>query len=60
MLCTQKSLSEEQKNTIISIVREGIVSDLKESSICIKVLLETGVGEGMVINRLGNCIQVII
>lgn len=60
VLCTQKSLSEEQKNTIISIVKDGIVSNQKQSSICIKVLMQTGVGEGMIINRINNCIQVII
>lgn len=49
---TDKKLSDEQKQTIIAIVKRGIASGKTETEISSKVLLQTGIFDTLVIRKL--------
>ena len=57
-LTTNKDLSEEQKNTIIAIVKDGITSGTYFGDIAIKIMMSTGIYDVIVINRTKNGIEV--
>ena len=60
ILETNKELSEEQRNTIIDIVTNGIISGKENSDIGIIIMMTTGIDCGeMVLNRTKNYIKVI-
>lgn len=60
ILKTEKNLSEEQRNTIITIVRDGITSDTEPSDICIHVMMSTGIYDTMILNRIKNGVEIFI
>lgn len=59
ILKTQKELSEEQKNTIITIVKDGIVSGVTPSRIAIKLMMSTEIYGIIILNRIENGVEVI-
>ena len=60
ILKTKKNLSEEQKNTIITIVRDGIISDVELRDICIHVMMSTGIYDTIILSRISNGVEIII
>ena len=59
ILKTKKYLSEEQKNAIIVIVKDGIMSGDKFSDIAIEIMMSTGIYDTVILNRIKDCVEVI-
>ena len=59
VLKTEKKLSEEQKNAIITIVKDGTMSGVEPGDIAIKVMMSTGIYDMVILNRLKNGVDVI-
>jgi len=59
VLKTDKDLSEEQKNAIITIVKDGIMSGADLSDIVIKMMMSTGIYDVVVLNRTKDGIEVL-
>ena len=59
ILKTKKELSEEQKNAIITIVKDGIMSGVEPSDIAIKIMMSTGIYDMVILNRVKNGVEVI-
>ena len=59
ILKTEKELSEEQRNTIITIVKDGTISGLEPSDIAIKIMMSTGIYDMVILNRIKNGVEVI-
>lgn len=59
VLKTEKNLSEEQRNTIITIVKNGMASNSEPSDICINIMMSTGIYDVMILNRIENGVEVI-
>ena len=60
VLKTDKKLSEEQKDAIITITKAGILSDVAPSNIAIKIMEITGIYDMIILNRTENGVEVII
>lgn len=60
VLKTEKKLSEEQRNAIITIVKDGIRSGEDFSSIGISIIMNTGIYDPVILNRIKNGVEVII
>lgn len=58
-LKTKKNLSEAQKNTIITIVKNGIASDAEPSEIAINIMMSTGIYDVVFLRRVRNGMKVI-
>ena len=59
ILKTKKELSEEQKNAIITIVKDGPMSGVEPSDIAIKIMMSTGIYDMVILNRVKNGVEVI-
>ena len=59
VLKTEKKLSEEQENAIITIVKNGTMSGVKPGDIAIKVMMSTGIYDMVILNRIKNGVEVI-
>lgn len=59
ILKTKKELSEEQKNAIITIVKDGTMSWVEPSDIAIKIMMSTGIYDMVILNRVKNGVEVI-
>ena len=59
ILKTNKKLSEEQKNAIITIVKDGTMSGLEPSDIAIQIMMSTGIYDTVILNRVKNSVEVI-
>lgn len=59
ILKTKKELSEEQKNAIITIVKDGIMSGVEPSDIAIKIMMSTGIYDMVILNGVKNGVEVI-
>ena len=59
-LKTKRKLSENQKNTIIAIVRDGIASGEENSTIIINIMMDTGICGAVGLNRTKDGINVIL
>lgn len=59
ILKTEKQLSEEQRNAIITIVKDGIRSDEELSIICILIIMNVGIRDPVFLNRIENGVEVI-
>ena len=59
ILETKKELSEEQKNAIITIVKEGTMSGTQFSDIAIQIMMSTGIYDTVILNRIKNGVEVI-
>lgn len=59
ILKTKKELSEEQKNAIITIVKDGTMSGVEPSDIAIKIMMSTGIYDMVILNRIKNGVEVI-
>ena len=59
ILTTKKELSEEQKNAIITIVKDGTMSGVEPSVIAIKIMMSTGIYDVVILNRVKNGVEVI-
>lgn len=59
ILKTKKELSEEQKNAIITIVKDGTMSGVEPSDIAIKIMMSTGIYDMVILNRVKNGVEVI-
>ena len=59
ILKTEKELSEEQRNTIITIVKDGTISGIEPSDIAIKIMMSTGIYDMVILNRIKNGVEVI-
>lgn len=59
VLKTEKKLSEEQKNAIITIVKDGTMSGVEPGDIAIKVMMSTGIYDMVILNRIKNGVEVI-
>lgn len=59
ILTTKKELSEEQKNAIITIVKDGTMSGVEPSDIAIKIMMSTGIYDAVILNRIKNGVEVI-
>jgi len=59
ILRTNKKLSEENKNTIFAIVKNGIESNSDFSNIAINIMMNTEIYEPIIINRIKNGVEVI-
>ena len=57
---TEKELTDEQKNTILRIVKEGIKIDASLSYMGMAIILEAGVYTPVILNKTPNGIEVII
>lgn len=55
-LITSRELSEEQKNTITTIVTDGIKSRTSLFDIHIKLMLSTGISEPLVLNKINDSV----
>ena len=59
ILTTKKELSEEQKNAIITIVKDGTTSGVEPRDIAIKIMMSTGIYDVVILNRVKNGVEVI-
>mgnify|MGYP003304873363 FL=1 len=59
ILKTNKELSEEQKNAIITIVKDGTMSGVEPHDIAIKIMMSTGIYDIVILNRVKNGVEVI-
>ena len=59
VLKTDKKLSDEQKNAIITIVKDGTMSGVEPSDIAIKIMMSTGIYDMVILNRVKNGVEVI-
>ena len=59
ILKTKKELSEDQKNAIITIVKDGTMSGVEPSDIAIKIMMSTGIYDMVILNRIKNGVEVI-
>lgn len=59
ILTTKKKLSEEQKNAIITIVKDGTMSGVEPRDIAIKIMMSTGIYDVVILNRVKNGVEVI-
>lgn len=59
ILKTNKKLSEEQKNAIITIVKDGTMSGVANRDIAIKIMMSTGIYDMVILNRVKNSVEVI-
>lgn len=59
VLKTEKELSDEQRNTIITIVKNGIMSGTEPSDIAINIMMSTEIYDIVVLNRIKNGVEVI-
>lgn len=59
VLKTNKNLSEEQKSTIIQVVKNGILSGSELNDIAINIMTSTGIFDMIIINRIDNGVEVI-
>lgn len=57
---TDKDLTEEQKNTILRIVKEGTKIDASLSYMGMAIIMEAGVYIPVILNKIPNGIEVII
>ena len=60
ILKTDKELSEEQRNAIVTIVKEGIQSGEDLNTIGILIIMNVGIIDGIILNRIKNGVEVII
>lgn len=59
ILKTKKKLSEEQKNAIFTIAKEGTMSGVALRDISIKIMMSTGIYDTVILNRIENGVEVI-
>ena len=59
VLKTEKDLSEEQKNAIITIVKNGTMSGADPSDIAIHIMMSTGIYDIVILNRIKNGVEVL-
>ena len=59
ILTTKKELSEDKKNAIITIVKDGTMSGVEPSDIAIKIMMSTGIYDVVILNRVKNGVEVI-
>ena len=59
VLKTEKQLSEEQENAIITIVENGTMSGCQPSDIAIEIMMSTGIYDVVILNRIKNGVEVI-
>lgn len=60
VLKTEMKLSEEQKNAIITIVRDGIGQGTDLSTIAMAIIVRMNISSPIVLNRIKNGVEVII
>ena len=60
ILKIENNLSDEQKNDIISIVKNGVMSGIDPSNIAINIMMSTGIYDVIILNRINNGMEVII
>ena len=60
ILKTAKKLSEEERNTIITIVKDGIRAGEDFGSIGVMIIMITGIRAPVVLNRTENGVEVVI
>lgn len=58
VLKTEKELSEEQKNAIITIVKDGTMSGDEPSNIAIKIMMFAEIYDMVVLTRIKNGVEV--
>lgn len=58
VLKTEKKLSEEQKNAIIAIVKDGTMSGLDPCEIGMEIMMSTGTSDMVIVNRIKNGVEV--
>ena len=59
VLTTDKKLSEEQKNVITQMVKDGTLSGCDPSDIAINIMLYTGCFEPVILHRIDNGVEAI-
>lgn len=59
ILRTENKLSEEQKNAIIAIVKDGTMSGIEPGDIAIQIMMNTGIYDLVILNRIKNGVEVI-
>lgn len=59
ILKTEKQLSEEQKNAIITIVKDATMSGEQPGDIAILIMMATGIYDMVILNRVKNGVEVI-
>ena len=59
ILKTKKILSQDQKNFIITIVKDGIASGAPYSDIAINIMTSTGIYDMIMINSIDDGVEVI-
>ena len=57
---TDKELTEEQKNTIVRIIKEGIKINASLSYMGMAIIMEAAVYTPVILNKIPNGIEVII
>ncbi len=61
ILKTEKDLSEEQRNVIVNIVKNGTMSGADPSNIVVQMMMATGIFDVVILNRIkDNVIEVVI
>jgi len=60
ILKTDKELSEEQKNAIITIVKDGIGAGEDLNTIGMLIIMNANICDPVILNRIKNCVEVII
>ncbi len=60
VLKTDKKLSEEQKNAIITIVKNGIGQGADLDAIGMAIILNAGIYDPVILNRIKKGVEVII
>lgn len=61
ILKTEKDLSEEQRNVIVNIVKNGTMSGADPSNIVVQMMMATGIFDVMFLNRIkDDVIEVVI
>lgn len=61
ILKTEKDLSEEQRNVIVNIVKNGTMSGADPSNIVVQMMMATGIFDVVILNRIkDDVIEVVI
>jgi len=60
VLKTGKQLSEEQRNAILTIVANGISRGADLDAIGMMIIMNAGICDPVILNRIKNCVEVII
>ncbi len=60
ILKTEKDLSEEQRNVIVNIVKNGTMSGADPSNIVVQMMMATGIFDVVILNRIKDDVSEVV